>query len=49
MAGEMAKEMAAQVGHAAVATVPGAGHDVHLEVPGEWRRIVEPFLDLATQ
>lgn len=49
MAGEMAQEMAAQVGDAAVATIRGAGHDVHLEDPGEWRRIVQPFLDLATQ
>ena len=49
LAGEMAQTMAAQVRDAAVATVRGAGHDVHLEDPGEWRRIVQPFLDLSTQ
>lgn len=49
LAGEMAQKMAAQVGEAEVATVQGAGHDVHLEDPGEWRRIVQPFLDLVTQ
>jgi pimeloyl-ACP methyl ester carboxylesterase len=49
LAGETAQEMAAQVGVAAVATIRGAGHDVHLEDPGEWRRIVQPFLDVSTQ
>jgi pimeloyl-ACP methyl ester carboxylesterase len=29
---------------ATVATVSDAGHDVHLEQPEEWRKVVQPFL-----
>ncbi|HXV33432.1 MAG TPA: alpha/beta hydrolase [Gaiellaceae bacterium] len=36
--------MIARVEGAALAAVPGAGHDVHLERPDEWRRVVQPFL-----
>jgi pimeloyl-ACP methyl ester carboxylesterase len=44
MASEEAGAMAARLEDALLETVPGAGHDVHLEQPGEWRCIVEPFL-----
>jgi pimeloyl-ACP methyl ester carboxylesterase len=44
MAAEEARAMAARLGDAVLETVPGAGHDVHLEKPAEWRGIVEPFL-----
>jgi pimeloyl-ACP methyl ester carboxylesterase len=46
MAAEEAQAMAARLEDAVLGTVPGAGHDVHLEKPAEWRGIVEPFLDL---
>jgi pimeloyl-ACP methyl ester carboxylesterase len=39
-----AQEMARRLDHAVVETVPGAGHDVHLDRPAEWRRIAEEFL-----
>jgi pimeloyl-ACP methyl ester carboxylesterase len=44
MAADEAHAMAAQLKDAVLATVAGAGHDVHLEQPVEWRRVVEPFL-----
>lgn len=44
MAAEEAHAMAARLEGAVLATVAGAGHDVHLEQPVEWRRVVEPFL-----
>jgi pimeloyl-ACP methyl ester carboxylesterase len=27
-----------------LATIPGAGHELHLEAPREWRAVLEPFL-----
>jgi pimeloyl-ACP methyl ester carboxylesterase len=44
-----AGEMAARLEGAAAETVPRAGHDLHLEEPDEWRRIVQPFLEPATE
>jgi pimeloyl-ACP methyl ester carboxylesterase len=44
MAAEEAGVMAARLEDAVLATVPGAGHDVHLEQAAEWRRVVQPFL-----
>jgi pimeloyl-ACP methyl ester carboxylesterase len=44
MAAEDARAMVAWLDDAALETVSGAGHDVHLENPAEWRRIVQPFL-----
>ncbi|HSE82399.1 MAG TPA: alpha/beta hydrolase [Gaiellaceae bacterium] len=41
---EDAETMAGRLSRVVVATVPAAGHDVHLERPAEWRGIVEPFL-----
>jgi pimeloyl-ACP methyl ester carboxylesterase len=39
-----ADEMAARVPGAKLATLTGAGHDVHLEAPQEWRHEIEEFL-----
>ena len=39
-----AVRMAAQLPEAGVATVGGAGHELHLERPDDWRRVLEPFL-----
>lgn len=39
-----AEAMAARLSQAAVETVRGAGHDVHIEQPAAWRAVVEPFL-----
>jgi pimeloyl-ACP methyl ester carboxylesterase len=39
-----AQAMAGVLDDAALETITGAGHDVHLESPREWRRIVQPFL-----
>ena len=44
MSEEEAQAMAARLEDAVLETVAGAGHDVHLENPAEWRRIVQPFL-----
>jgi pimeloyl-ACP methyl ester carboxylesterase len=44
MTAEDAEAMASRLSHAAVETVPNAGHDVHLEQPAAWRAVVEPFL-----
>jgi pimeloyl-ACP methyl ester carboxylesterase len=44
MAAEDARAMAARLEDAVLASVPGAGHDVHLEKPAEWRCIVQRFL-----
>jgi pimeloyl-ACP methyl ester carboxylesterase len=44
IAAEEAHAMASRLERAVLATVPGAGHDVHLEQPVEWRRVVESFL-----
>ena len=41
---DAAVEMARRVASARVATVPGAGHDLHLERPQAWRELAEPFL-----
>ena len=41
---EDTETMAGRLSTVVVATVPAAGHDVHLEQPAEWRGIVEPFL-----
>lgn len=43
-----ARAMAARVDDATLETVLGAGHDVHLEQPDQWRRIVQPFLAPGT-
>jgi len=40
-----ADAMAARGRDVRVAAVPHAGHDVHLDQPEEWRRIVTEFLD----
>ena len=37
--------MVARLDGALLETVLGAGHDVHLDRPAEWRSIVERFLD----
>jgi pimeloyl-ACP methyl ester carboxylesterase len=39
-----AEAMAARLSQAAVETVRGAEHDVHIEQPAAWRAVVEPFL-----
>ena len=39
-----AARMAALLADAAVATIPGAGHEVHLEAPRDWRAALDPFL-----
>jgi pimeloyl-ACP methyl ester carboxylesterase len=44
LAAEKARAMAVRLDTATLETVPDAGHDVHLEQPAEWRRVVEPFL-----
>lgn len=44
MPAEEAEAMVARQSRAVVTTVRGAGHDVHLEQPGAWRAVVEPFL-----
>jgi pimeloyl-ACP methyl ester carboxylesterase len=44
---EEAEAMATRLTHAAVATIQGAGHDVHLEQAAAWRAVVEPFLAAA--
>jgi pimeloyl-ACP methyl ester carboxylesterase len=45
LATEEAREMAARLDGAALETVSGAGHDVHLESPEEWRQVVGRFLN----
>lgn len=44
MPDEEAQRMASRLEDAVVETVSGAGHDVHLEQPVEWRRMVQLFL-----
>ncbi len=44
LAAAEAREMVSRLDGALLETVPGAGHDVHLERPAGWRRLVEPFL-----
>lgn len=39
-----AAQMAARLPGARLTTVPGAGHEVHLDRPSEWRAALEPFL-----
>lgn len=39
-----ARRMVASLRSASVTEIPGAGHDVHLEAPVEWREAVERFL-----
>lgn len=39
-----AAEMAARLPGARVVTIPGAGHEVHLDRPRAWRAGLEPFL-----
>jgi pimeloyl-ACP methyl ester carboxylesterase len=36
--------MVARAEDAVLESIPGAGHDVHLERPVDWRRVVERFL-----
>lgn len=43
-----ASRMAASLPGARLATIPGAGHEVHLESPRAWRAALEPFLRPAT-
>jgi pimeloyl-ACP methyl ester carboxylesterase len=45
LASDEAAAMAARLPDPVVETIPGAGHDVHLERPDEWRRAVERFLE----
>jgi pimeloyl-ACP methyl ester carboxylesterase len=45
LAPDEAEAMAARLRDAVVETIPGAGHDVHLERAEEWRRAVERFLE----
>jgi pimeloyl-ACP methyl ester carboxylesterase len=40
----IAERMAALLPRARVATIPGAGHEVHLDRPTEWRAALDPFL-----
>jgi pimeloyl-ACP methyl ester carboxylesterase len=40
-----ATEMAERLAQARLAEVPGAGHDLHLERPAEWRAVVSRFLE----
>jgi pimeloyl-ACP methyl ester carboxylesterase len=40
-----ARAMAERGGHATLVEVAGAGHDVHLDRPAEWRASVSRFLD----
>lgn len=47
MPAKEAAAMAARLSRADVATVRGAGHDVHLEQVAAWRAVVEPFLAAA--
>jgi pimeloyl-ACP methyl ester carboxylesterase len=47
MPAEEAEAMTARMGSSDVATLRGAGHDVHLEAVAEWRAVVEPFLAAA--
>jgi pimeloyl-ACP methyl ester carboxylesterase len=44
LSAEEAAAMLAAVPSAELVSVPGAGHDVHLDAPREWRRVVEDFL-----
>ena len=44
LAAEEAQAMAGALDDAMLETIAGAGHDVHLESPSDWRRIVQPFL-----
>jgi pimeloyl-ACP methyl ester carboxylesterase len=44
VAAEDARAMVARLDTAVLETVPAAGHDVHLEQPAEWRRVVDRFL-----
>lgn len=46
LAEDEVEAMATRLGAPAVETVARAHHDVHLEQPDEWRRIVEHFLDV---
>ena len=39
-----AGRMVASLRKASLSEIPGAGHDVHLEAPAEWRAAVEGFL-----
>jgi pimeloyl-ACP methyl ester carboxylesterase len=43
-----AREMVRRGRRASVVEVPGAGHDVHLDRPAEWRRVLSEFLDALT-
>ena len=40
-----ARAMAERARQASVVEVSGAGHDVHLDCPAEWRRVLSRFLD----
>jgi pimeloyl-ACP methyl ester carboxylesterase len=40
-----AAAMVAAAPSAQLVSIPGAGHDVHLDAPGAWRAAVETFLD----
>jgi len=46
--GDLAEATAARMARllpdAAVATIPGVGHELHLEAPREWRKALEAFL-----
>jgi pimeloyl-ACP methyl ester carboxylesterase len=40
-----AAKMAARLPSAELATIPGAGHELHLEAPRGWRSTLDRFLD----
>jgi pimeloyl-ACP methyl ester carboxylesterase len=44
LAPEVARAMVARAEDAVLESIPGAGHDVHLERPADWRRVVGRFL-----
>lgn len=43
--GEHAREVVRRARQAELAEIPGAGHDLHLDAPDGWRRVLEGFLD----
>ena len=44
VSGTEAREMAARLATAEAVAIEGAGHNVHLDAPEEWRRVIEDFL-----
>lgn len=46
---DIAREMRRRLPHAALVEIPGAGHDLHLERPEQWRDAVTRFLTQLDQ